>query len=224
MAGNQLWLLTGQSNCVGAALGASPLPTADVLMPSGAGWVPAVEPLSCFDYTGCEGSAGAWVTAAHAYVYWCPGTTVKLTGWARGSMPIAAWAEGAEAWAGLKAAILRAGSGVTQFIVAVGEADATLGTLCVDYGEGLVSLIERVRALTSASLPVVIIGLADAPEQYAAGYWTIRETQRSVAALTGARFISAEGLPRSADSPFHLTVGGYHALGKRVAALFARGW
>lgn len=215
-----LWILSGQSNTVGPAIGTTPLVNPAVQMRSGGAWVTATEPLSCFDYTGCAGPIGWALVAGHAYAYWQLGATVKLAGWAKPSTPISAWAPGGAAWLGLQTAIVDAGAAdASAFIWWQGEADAVAGTNATDYGTALESLIARVRTLTRWDLPVMLIGLADAPAGAELGYWTIRQTQREVAARTCAAFLSSEGIPIDG---YHLFASGYRVIGMQVAARFAR--
>lgn len=218
-----LWIISGQSNAVGAAVGSGPTPVNNVKMWNGAGWQPAQDPMTFTDHTGCEGPVSAWVTAAHAFSFWVPGSNIFLSGYAKPSMPISSWAEGGAMWLQLRANILAANKALNVFIWYQGETDAVQNTLLTEYQAALIDVISRVRALVNnPTLPVVIVGLGEGPADYAAGYWSIREAQKSVAERTGALYVSAERLPLDAPlSPYHLSAAGYAALGKRIAAYLA---
>src|SRR5262249_28533925 len=160
------------------------------------------------------GTIGPWVTAALAYSYWRGGApAVRLVGWAKPSQSIITWDEGNIGWRYLAGRISMSDPDV--FLWFQGENDAVLGIPGKTYQTKLETLIARVRQQRGKNIPVLIVGLANAPAGYEGGYWTIREAQKAAAATTGAFYLSAEGLPT--DGAYHLTEEGMKALGQRIA-------
>jgi hypothetical protein len=217
----ETWIISGQSNAVGCAVGSGPNPTSSVLMPRFGEWVPARDPLPFMEpYPGCE--VGPWVTAAQAYAAQT-GRTVHLTGWGRVASPITLWGPTAEGWIRLRMMIDYDGQRASTLLWWQGETEATLDRT-TGYAAALTDLVRRTREATrNPMLRVLVIGLADAP--YASqltGYDRLRAEQRAYAAADGnAVIVSAEGLPLNPEGPYHLTAEGYAALGRRVATALA---
>lgn len=212
-------LASGQSNAVGCAEGSAPAATNDVVMWQDRSWIPAANPVSGFNRSvGCEGHIGPWTTLGHTLsARKGPGTVVRLVGTGRGSTLLVEWDE--DRRQGKELTMLATVSQPDLFVFYQGEGDAAEGTPARDYANRLVALIGRVKMRVHRPLTVVIVGLAspppDGPPETIAGYQTIRQAQRQAADRTGARFVSAEGLPLG--SAYHLAEAGVKELGKRLA-------
>lgn len=210
-------VISGQSNAAGAAPGVVRLPSPQVTMwdPGAGGWVPAQDPLAFTDRTGLAGPNGPFVTMAHRLVH-DRARTVRLTGWAKASQPIATWAEGGSSWQPLRPTLTPE---ATHFLFFQGEADAAAGTLAWVYAAALADLIRRVRAHTRADLPVTIVGLADPVPPYESAMYAIRSAQQGAAQEVAppARYVPASGVPLDPTNPWHLSYDGYTALGYRLA-------
>jgi Carbohydrate esterase, sialic acid-specific acetylesterase len=209
----EIWIISGQSNAVGCARGAS-LDGFQVEMWAGTAWQPAHEPLAFMEpYKDCQ--VGPWLSAARAV-----GRPVRLTGWGRVGIPIDFWAAGAEGWRQLEHAVAVSGQGARWFLWFQGEADAVVPGQQASYAVKLADLIVRVReAAKNPTMNVLIVGLADAPfRKLAAQYAAVRAAQQQVAARDPRVFyISAEGLPIAIPKqPYHLTDVGYSLLALRI--------
>jgi hypothetical protein len=211
----ETWIISGQSNAVGCARGTS-VDDARVQMWTGAGWLPAHEPLAFMEpFEGCQ--VGPWLQAARAV-----GRPVRLTGWGKVGISISNWNPQTDGWRRLEHAIKSSGLGASWFLWFQGEADAVGKGTQAPYADRLTDLIARVRrAAQNPSMRVLIVGLADAPFQhFAAGYTQVRLAQEEVAARDPLTvYVSAEGLPTAASQPYHLTEASYRVLGVRIAAI-----
>jgi len=212
------WLISGQSNAVGVAVadGGEIAPSPRVVAWDGdAAWPIASEPLPFVEALAPPYQHGSWLAAAQAAL--ARSQEIRLTGYAKGSQIIVNWHADQPCWTKLAAAIAAAGS-IDVFLWHQGESDADSPSLVAAYPANLADLIARVRALTWAALPVIVIGVGP---YVGAGtdYAGIRSAQQAVAAtVPGVTYVSTLDLP-FADGGEHLTAAGYRALGQRIAAV-----
>ncbi len=211
---SDVWLISGQSNACGWAVGEGhqPDPRVQIYDPAKRAWAMAAEPLALLHGTG----VGPWHSAALVVAQ--GGIKVGLTGFADPGKPIANWDPGAVDMVGLERSIHeQGGEGAGVFLWYQGESDANTAMDTPTYQAKLRDLIARVRkSARNPTMTAVIIQLA---------YWgpsvanavAIREAQRCFVIDDGnALLVPALGLPMQGDGG-HLTREGYFSLGERIA-------
>jgi hypothetical protein len=211
------WIISGQSNAVGCAVGSGPEARPELMMWAGTAWITAHDPLA-FMETNADCQVGPWVVAAQSY-FDRTHQPVRLTGWGRANQFITLWTDG-EGWDRLRASIPPPNGQPSVFLWYQGESEGYAQN-ATGYADHLRDLIARVRSIAGPDTLAVIVGLADAPASALYNdYANIRTAQQAVVRSDPhALYVSAEGTERQPTRGITSPRTGTPSLGRRVAAV-----
>ena len=174
-----------------------------------------------------QAGVGPGLVFARARLAGRPHSRLILVPCAKGGSAIADWAPAAGHGSLFGSCVARARSAshhgrLTGILWYQGETDASDPTRATAWSSSFVAFLSGFREVLGLNtLPIVVVSLADPPVggPYGGRYpeWSTIQAAQSQLHGPGLAVVSAGGLPKNADG-LHLSTGGQHILGLRIAA------
>lgn len=220
----ETWIISGQSNAVGAGKLPGPEPDPRVMMydvlsrdeiRSTGKWSIAQDPMESM--MGSKG-VGPWVSAAQEVVKQAD-ASIRLVGSAWFGKPIQFWNPGEHGHVILMQRIRRAAQGAQVFLWYQGESDAAQWMDMEIYLSELKKHVARVRR--EADRPDMTAVIVQVTGGYHMGLGPICEAQRQFV-IQDKNSILVTAVGRSLEDQWHLNRDGYRELGHEIASALLR--